>query len=86
MDGGWQYDWMKNVMTAAVLVGHGGPEVLEIHQSWAVPVPDEGQVVVRVSAAALNNTDIWTSQGAYGLPGAPDALAGWRGPLSFPRR
>lgn len=32
-----------------------------------------------------NNTDVWTRQGAYGLPGDPDALAGWRGPIAFPR-
>lgn len=34
---------------------------------------------------AVNNTDLWTREGAYGLPGDPDALAGWRGPLDFPR-
>jgi len=50
-----------------------------------VPVAGEGELVVRVSVAAVNNTDIWTRQGAYGLPGQPAALAGWRGPVSFPR-
>ncbi|WP_218002212.1 zinc-binding dehydrogenase [Janibacter corallicola] len=34
---------------------------------------------------ALNNTDVWTREGAYGLPGDPTALAGWRGPITFPR-
>ena len=38
-----------------------------------------------MSAAATNNTDLWTREGAYGLPGDPDALAGWLGPVDFPR-
>lgn len=71
-------------MTAAVLTGFGGPEVLEVRQV-PVPRPGPGQVLVRVSAAAVNNTDLWTRQGAYGLPDRPQALAGWRGPIEFPR-
>lgn len=50
-----------------------------------VPIPEDNEVLVRVTAAALNNTDLWTRQGAYGLAEDPDALAGWRGPLDFPR-
>ena len=72
-------------MTAAVLTAHGGPEVLEVRDDVPVPVPAAGEVLVRVTAAALNNTDIWTREGAYGLPGDPDALAGGRGPVDFPR-
>ncbi|NLU75493.1 zinc-binding dehydrogenase [Streptomyces sp. HNM0575] len=71
-------------MPAAVLTGFGGPEVLELRRV-PLPVPAEGEVLVRVAAAAVNNTDVWTRQGAYGLPGRPDALAGWRGPVDFPR-
>jgi NADPH:quinone reductase-like Zn-dependent oxidoreductase len=72
-------------MTAAVLHRHGGPEALEVRDDWPVPQPGPGQVLVQVGAAALNNTDIWTREGAYGLQGQPDARAGWRGPLDFPR-
>ncbi|NVI92161.1 zinc-binding dehydrogenase [Actinomadura sp. BRA 177] len=72
-------------MTAAVLRRHGGPEALEVREGWPVPQVGPGQVLVRVGAAALNNTDIWTREGAYGLPGRPDAKAGWRGPVDFPR-
>ena len=72
-------------MTAAVLRRHGGPEVLEVRDDWPVPEAGPGQALVRVHAAALNNTDIWTREGAYGLPGRPDAKAGWRGPVGFPR-
>lgn len=50
-----------------------------------VPVPEAGEVLVEVRAVALNNTDLWTRQGAYGALGDPDALSGWRGPINFPR-
>lgn len=68
-------------MRAVRFAEHGGPEVLEVAQ---VPVPDPGpgEVLVRVHAAALNNTDVWTREGDYGLPGP---RAGWRGPMDLPR-
>lgn len=72
------------VMQAAVLTGFGGPEVLRV-RAVPVPAPGPGELLVRVTAAAVNNTDLWTRQGAYGLPGRPDALAGWRGEVVFPR-
>lgn len=72
-------------MTAAVLTEHGGPEALRLRTDWPRPEPAAGEVLVRVTAAAVNNTDIWTREGAYGLPGDPDAKAGWRGPIAFPR-
>jgi NADPH:quinone reductase-like Zn-dependent oxidoreductase len=71
-------------MLAARITAHGGPEVLEVAEV-PVPVPTAGEVLVKVRAVALNNTDLWTRQGAYGLPGDPSALAGWRGPIDFPR-
>ncbi|MBP2364954.1 zinc-binding dehydrogenase [Pseudonocardia parietis] len=75
---------MTGTMTAAVLTGFGGPEVLQV-RTVPVPQPGPGEVRIRVSAAAVNNTDVWTRQGAYGLPGQPEALAGWRGTVRFPR-
>lgn len=68
-------------MRAVLLTRHGGPEVLDVRE---VPVPRPGsdEVLVRVAAAALNNTDVWTREGAYGRPGPP---SGWRGPIAFPR-
>lgn len=71
-------------MTAARITSHGGPEVLEVVEV-PVPAPRPGEVLVEVSSVAVNNTDLWTRLGAYGLPGDPDALAGWRGRLDFPR-
>ena len=76
---------MNNVMTAAVLTKFGGPEALELHHEWPRPRPQDGQVLVEVTAAAVNNTDIWTRQGAYGLPEDPSAQAGWLGTFDFPR-
>lgn len=72
-------------MRAVVLTGHGGPERLDYRSDVAAPEPAEGEVLVRVAASALNNTDIWTREGSYGRPGEPDARSGWRGPVSFPR-
>ncbi|GAA4734703.1 alcohol dehydrogenase family protein [Modestobacter marinus] len=72
-------------MTAAVLTGFGGPEVLVVRRDIPIPLPGRGQVRVRVSAAGLNNTDVWTREGAYGTAEDPDARAGWLGPIAFPR-
>ena len=71
-------------MTAVRLTAHGGPEVLEV-APVPVPRPAPGEVLVEVGAVALNNTDVWTRQGAYGRPGDPTALAGWWSRRSFPR-
>lgn len=71
-------------MKAVRITRHGGPEVLEPAEV-DVPVPRPGDVLVRVGAVALNNTDLWTREGAYGRPGDPAALSGWRGPIDFPR-
>lgn len=77
---------LPDVMTAAVTTGHGGPEVVEIRDDWPRPSPGPGQVLIRVTAAGVNNTDIWTREGAYGSSDDPNAVAGWRGvPIDFPR-
>ncbi len=73
-------------MTAAVTMRHGGPEVIEIRSDWPVPEVGPSEALVRVTAAALNNTDVWSREGAYGTGEDPDALVGWKGvPLEFPR-
>ncbi len=73
-------------MTAAVLVAHGGPEALQVRDDVPVPRPARDQVRIEVTAAGVNNTDLWTRQGAYGRPDDPDAVAGWQGvPIDFPR-
>jgi NADPH:quinone reductase-like Zn-dependent oxidoreductase len=73
-------------MRAAVLKGHGGPENLEVRDDVPEPTARPGDVLVRVAASSVNNTDIWSREGAYGTAEVPDAVAGWRGvPLEFPR-
>ncbi|MDQ3671652.1 MAG: alcohol dehydrogenase family protein [Actinomycetota bacterium] len=67
-------------------MGHGGPEQLEYREDVPDPEPAEGEVVIRVGAAALNNTDIWTREGAYGAERDRGEPRGWQGePLRFPR-
>ncbi|GAA0977678.1 alcohol dehydrogenase family protein [Nocardiopsis tropica] len=75
---------VSETMRAVRIAEHGGPEVLGLTEV-AVPAPQEGEVLVRVGSVALNNTDLWTREGAYGRPGDPEALSGWRGPIEFPR-
>ncbi|NED98476.1 zinc-binding dehydrogenase [Phytoactinopolyspora alkaliphila] len=73
-------------MRAVLLTGFGGPEKLEYRDDVPDPQAGPGEVRVKVGATALNNTDIWTREGAYGSPGDPGATAGWRRePLHFPR-
>ena len=84
-------------MSAVLLKGHGGTEQLEYRHDVPVPVPARGEVLIRVRAAALNNTDINTRIGWYsksiasatGSTRTAEAVAsdsGWAGDaLSFPR-
>jgi NADPH:quinone reductase-like Zn-dependent oxidoreductase len=65
-------------MRAFVLTGHGGPERLVLEEAWPVPAVGAGEVLVRVAACGLNNTDINTRVGWY-------AQQGWRGSITFPR-
>jgi NADPH:quinone reductase-like Zn-dependent oxidoreductase len=71
---------------AVLLTGHGGPEKLEYREDVPIPEPDRGEVLIEVGAAGINNTDIWTREGAYGAEDDPDKVQGWRRePLEFPR-
>ena len=87
-------------MTAVQLTGHGGLEKLFYHQNVPTPVPNATEVLIKVAAAGVNNTDIntrigWYSKqikgatdvgGADGFSNVDDDDASWSGvPLSFPR-
>ena len=52
-------------MNAVQLTGFGGPEMLEYRDDVPVPVPNADQVLVKVGAAGVNNTDINTRTGWY---------------------
>lgn len=56
---------IPNRMRAAVLLGHGGPEMLEIRHDVVVPAPGPGEILIRVAACGINNTDINTRVGWY---------------------
>jgi len=86
------------VMRAVLLTGNGGYDCLDIRDDLAVPVPVAGEVLIKVGAAGVNNTDINTRIGWYskavaeatdagaasGLAGAKDD--GWSGEaFPFPR-
>jgi NADPH:quinone reductase-like Zn-dependent oxidoreductase len=91
---------IPETMHAVLLTGHGGFERLEYRDDVPVPLPADGQVLVRVAAAGINNTDINTRIGWYSktVDGATDSGASdgfesdvnddgsWSGvPLVFPR-
>ncbi|MDX1433851.1 MAG: alcohol dehydrogenase family protein [Gammaproteobacteria bacterium] len=69
-------------MRGVVLTGHGGLDRLEYREDLPAPQPAKGEVLIEVGACAINNTDLWTREGAYAVDGA----GGWQGaPLAFPR-
>jgi NADPH:quinone reductase-like Zn-dependent oxidoreductase len=72
-------------MKAVLLTGHGGPEKLVYREDVPDPVPGPADVLLQVGAAGVNNTDLWTREGAYGAQDDPDKVNGWRREaLSFP--
>jgi NADPH:quinone reductase-like Zn-dependent oxidoreductase len=84
-------------MKAMVLTGHGGLDKLVWHEDWPKPTPAEGQVLIRVKACGLNNTDVntrtaWYSKGTgeattgAALDGVEEEDATWGGAaITFPR-
>ncbi len=76
---------LPDVMEAAVTVGHGGPEMIELRTDVPLPSLEPGGALIRVTAAAVNNTDLWSREGRYGTVDDPKAVAGWQGTsLRFP--
>jgi NADPH:quinone reductase-like Zn-dependent oxidoreductase len=65
-------------MLAVLLTGHGGYDCLAVRDDVQVPEPGPHDVLVRIAAAAVNNTDINTRVGWY-------SGGGWTGSFSFPR-
>ncbi|AGB38978.1 Zn-dependent oxidoreductase, NADPH:quinone reductase [Natronococcus occultus SP4] len=70
---------VPETMRAVLLTGHGGLEKLEYREDVPVPQPGADDVLVKVDACGLNNTDIWTREAAYG-----EDDAGWKDQLDFP--
>lgn len=56
---------LADFMKAAVLTGHGGLDKLVIHDDLPVPKPNSNEVLIKVGACGINNTDINTRIGWY---------------------
>lgn len=77
---------MKNRMFGIVLTGHGGPEKLVWSDDLAKPAPGPGEVLIRVTAAGVNNTDVNTRLAWYSKGDRNAEDAAWSGePIRFPR-
>ena len=88
---------LPETMRAMVTMGHGGLDQMVWHEDWPRPVPGNGEVLVKVAACGLNNTDVNTRSGWYSkavterttgegfdVEGQDDPS--WGGaPISFPR-
>jgi len=89
-----------DTMAAVLLTGHGGLDRLQYREDVPVPSPGPEEVLIRVAAAGINNTDIntriaWYSKavtsgtcvgGEQGFAGAGTGDGSWSGtPLHFPR-
>jgi len=77
---------LPKTMCGVVLLGHGGPEMLQYRDDLPVPRPRKGDVLIRVAAAAVNNTDINTRTAWYSKSDQNSDDASWSGQaLQFPR-
>ena len=54
---------MSNTMKAFVLMGHGDLDQLVWHEDWPKPEPGPDDVLIKVRACGLNNTDVNTRTG-----------------------
>jgi NADPH:quinone reductase-like Zn-dependent oxidoreductase len=80
-----------------VLMGHGGLDMYQFHKDWPTPDCGPDDVIIKVGACGMNNTDVNTRSGWYSKavdePTTGDAFdevneedPTWGGrPLSFPR-
>ena len=53
-------DMIPETMKAMVTMGYGDFDMLVWHEDWPVPTAASGEVLIRVGACGLNNTDINT--------------------------
>ena len=73
-------------MRGVLLTGHGDLDKLEIRDDIPVPKPGSHDVLIRVGAAAVNNTDINTRTAWYSKGDGASSDASWSGnAIHFPR-
>lgn len=88
---------LPSTMNAMVTMGHGDLDQMVFHTDWPRPEPAPGEVLIRVGACGLNNTDVNTRSGwysklvteattgnAFETVGQDDPTWG-AAPISFPR-
>ncbi|MDJ1017767.1 MAG: alcohol dehydrogenase catalytic domain-containing protein, partial [Paracoccaceae bacterium] len=88
---------LPSTMRAMVTMGHGDLDQMVWREDWPRPDPASGEVLIRVGACGLNNTDVNTRTGWYskvvseGTTGEALEVEGqndpsWGGkPITFPR-
>ncbi len=88
---------LPDTMAAMVTMGHGDLDQLVWHPNWPRPEPADGEVLIRVRACGLNNTDVNTRSGWYSKAVTEATTGGafaevneedptWGGaPITFPR-
>ncbi len=68
-------DAIPATMTAVEIRGKGGPEVL-VPASLPTPLPQAGQILIKVAAAGVNRPDVLQRQGSYPPPPSHSPLPG----------
>lgn len=88
---------ISETMKAMVTMGHGDLDQMVFHENWPRPDPAVGEVLIRVGACGLNNTDVNTRSGWYSKAVTEATTGGafetvneddptWGGaPITFPR-
>ena len=88
---------MSDTMKAMVTMGHGDLDQIVLQKDWPKPKPAAGEVLIRVKACGLNNTDVNTRTGWYSKAVTERTTGGafetvndddptWGGaPITFPR-
>ncbi len=79
---------LPKTMTAAVLMGRGGTDMLVLRNDWPVPQPAADEVLIKVGACGVNNTDIVVREGGYGGDNEEEGETGtgrWTGAMAEPR-
>lgn len=81
-------DTILETMAAMLLTGHGGIDKLVYRQDIPTPQPGRGEVLVRITATAKNNTDRKAREGLYPTRDKADTTSfqiGGSPTLTFPR-
>lgn len=77
---------IPKVMKGIQLTGHGGLDKLVFRDDIPVPTPGSHDVLIKVSAAGVNNTDLNTRLGWYSKSAGDSGDASWSGnAIRFPR-